>query len=51
MKLLVSDLDGTLYTRDEQQNQANIIALNEWIAAGNLFAVATARRIHHYSIL
>ena len=55
MKLLVSDLDGTFYPKKEvknsQQFQENIEAVKKWIENGNKFAVATARGLHHYSVL
>ncbi len=47
MKLFVSDLDGTLFKNGEELsfgcNEANKMAIQKWIAAGNHFAIATAR--------
>lgn len=53
MKLLVSDLDGTLYPKngDQKQLSNNIKAIKEWVNKGNKFAAATARGDHHYSDL
>lgn len=53
MKLLISDLDGTLYpkTNKEIQLKRNVDAIKKWIKQGNKFAVATARGLHHYSYL
>jgi len=55
MKLLVSDLDGTLYPKSgensEKQFLNNIKAVKEWLGKGNKFAVATARGIGHYEEL
>ena len=55
MKILISDLDGTLYpTRDSDDQQwfpRNKEAVLKWIKTGNRFAVATARSIGHYSVL
>ena len=55
MKLLIADLDGTLYPKKEVKNpkqlEANIEAVKHWIAQGNKFAVATARGLHHYPVL
>lgn len=50
MKLMVSDLDGTLYPKngDRRQLVRNIKAIKEWVNRGNKFAVATARGEHHY---
>lgn len=47
MKLLISDLDGTLYPKNKHQLQKNFDAVRKWINAGNKFAVATARGLHH----
>jgi hypothetical protein len=41
--LYVSDLDGTLLQPDAQLSQRTVTLLNESIAAGKLFTVATAR--------
>lgn len=47
MKLFVSDIDGTLYWYQNKNNQGCSAeckrAIKEWIEAGNVFAVATAR--------
>lgn len=47
MKLFVSDIDGTLYWYNNQNNsgcsEACKAAIKRWIKAGNIFAVATAR--------
>ena len=44
MKLFVSDLDGTLYPPNVTDSGAeNRAAIQRWRAAGNVFAVATAR--------
>ncbi|MFI3283702.1 MAG: HAD-IIB family hydrolase [Erysipelotrichaceae bacterium] len=52
MRLIVSDLDGTLYPKksdtSETTYQKNIEAIQKWTSQGNLFAVATARGIFHY---
>ncbi len=55
MKLLISDLDGTLYPRKESPNpnqlQDNLNAVRRWVEHGNKFAVATARGLHHYPVI
>lgn len=55
MKLLIADLDGTLYPKKDVKNpnqlDANIKAVKRWVAEGNKFAVATARGLHHYPVL
>ena len=55
MKLLIADLDGTLYPKKEVKNpkqlEANVEAVKHWVAQGNKFAVATARGLHHYPVL
>ncbi len=55
MKVLISDLDGTLYPKKSVTNpnqlEDNIKAVKEWIAQGNLFVVATARGAHHYPVI
>ena len=55
MKLLVSDLDGTLYPKSNEENrrqfQDNIEAVKTWLESGNKFAVATARGIGHFEEL
>ena len=55
MKLLVCDLDGTLYPKKDVANphqfEDNINAVKRWMQKGNIFAVATARGLHHYPIL
>ncbi|MBQ4342548.1 MAG: HAD family phosphatase [Erysipelotrichaceae bacterium] len=47
MKLLVSDIDGTLYWYNKQNNKGVSdkcrTAIRNWMDAGNRFAVATAR--------
>ncbi len=52
MKLLISDLDGTLYPRKESlnphQREENFKAVKRWVDRGHQFAVATARGLHHY---
>ena len=40
MKILVSDFDKTLYTKDYQEN---IKAINDFVSKGNVFIVATGR--------
>lgn len=54
-KLLIVDLDGTLYPKKEVKNpnqlEDNIKAVKRWINHGNKFAVATARGLHHYPFL
>lgn len=51
MKLLISDLDGTLYpiksVNQTKQLQNNLEAVKKWVSLGNKFAVATARGIWH----
>ena len=55
MKLLISDLDGTLYPSKNyeipDQFERNIEAVHKWVNHGNMFAVATARGVHHYPVL
>ncbi|MBQ7889429.1 MAG: HAD-IIB family hydrolase [Erysipelotrichaceae bacterium] len=55
MKLLIADLDGTLYPKKDVKNpnqlESNVEAVKRWIAEGNKFAVATARGLHHYPVL
>ncbi len=55
MKVLISDLDGTLYPKksidNEKQFNNNIVAVKKWIKQGNKFAVATARGSHHYEVI
>lgn len=55
MKVLISDLDGTLYPRKIDENskqlQNNIAAIKKWINYGNIFVVATARGKHHYDTI
>ncbi|MGL4819866.1 MAG: HAD family hydrolase [Bacilli bacterium] len=43
MKLLVSDLDGTLLNGNHEIDQASLALVAEWCAAGHLFIVATGR--------
>lgn len=43
--LLVSDIDGTLVDRDFICNQKNIDKINEFIALGGKFAIATGRAL------
>ncbi len=43
MKLLVSDFDGTLYNDHYKEN---IEAVNRFVDAGNLFAIATGRDLN-----
>ena len=43
MKLLVSDLDGTLLGKDKEVNPAIVAAIHRWQEAGNAFAIATGR--------
>lgn len=54
-KLLISDLDGTLYPRKESvnphQREDNFKAVKRWVEQGNKFAVATARGLHHYPVI
>ena len=55
MKLLVSDLDGTLYPKSSVTNpnqfEDNIKALHKWLEHGHKFVAATARPDYHYPIL
>lgn len=55
MKLLVSDLDGTLYPRKEVANknqfEDNIKAVREWVKNGNKFVAASAREKRHHQQL
>lgn len=55
MKLLIADLDGTLYPKKNVENpnqlEDNIKAVKRWTEQGNKFAVATARGLHHYEYL
>lgn len=55
MKLLISDLDGTLYPKSDFENkdqfENNVKAIQKWVNVGNKFAVATARGIHHHQVL
>ena len=43
MKLLVSDFDGTLFNDHYKEN---IEAVNRFVDAGNLFAIATGRDLN-----
>lgn len=43
MKLLVSDLDGTLLEKDKAVIPELVAAIERWQAAGNVFAIATGR--------
>lgn len=55
MKVIISDLDGTLYpkksTKNVEQFKNNIAAVRRWIDMGNVFVVATARGKHHYDVV
>lgn len=55
MKLLISDLDGTLYPKKNgtkpTQLADNMKAVKRWVEHGNQFAVATARGFHHCPVL
>lgn len=55
MKLMITDLDGTLFPKKDVENprqfEDNIEAVKNWIDQGNIFAVATARGIHHCDVL
>lgn len=55
MKIIICDLDGTLYPKknlsNKNQLQDNIRAVRKWKDAGNEFVVATARGMHHYEEL
>lgn len=44
MKMLVSDFDGTLYTKNYQKN---IEAVNRFVDAGNLFVINTGRNLNN----
>lgn len=52
MKLLVSDIDGTLfpskYAKNPNQLEDNLAAIKKWISLGNQFALATARNLRDY---
>ena len=41
--LIVSDFDGTLVNDDGTITESNKIAINEYIAAGGVFAISTGR--------
>lgn len=43
MKLLVSDLDGTLLGKEKLVQPEIVAAIQKWQAAGNAFAIATGR--------
>ncbi len=48
MKLLLFDLGRTFYPiSNPAQQKRSIAAVHQWIAAGNQFAVASARGLHH----
>ncbi len=55
MKMIVCDLDGTLYPRKDVLNKNqladNLTAVRKWVEKGNVFVAATARGIHHYEEL
>lgn len=55
MKILISDLDGTLYPHKEfkvpNQLTNNIKAVKKWTENGNVFAIATARGFRHYEVI
>lgn len=54
MKILISDLDGTLYpkkTAKEGQLERNVEAVKRWVEAGHKFVAASARGLHHYDQL
>ncbi len=46
-KLFVSDLDGTLFYHNDENNfsisDENLFAINDFVSDGNIFAIATAR--------
>ncbi len=42
-KLIVSDYDGTLVNADGTVSEQNIKAINEYMAAGGIFAISTGR--------
>jgi Cof subfamily protein (haloacid dehalogenase superfamily) len=44
-KIFFSDLDGTLLTSDKRVSEKTKIALDEFVAAGNHFAICTGRGI------
>lgn len=44
MKMLVSDFDGTLFTKDYKKN---IEAINKFVSAGNLFVICTGRDLNN----
>lgn len=43
MKILASDFDNTLYIKDEEQLNKNILSLKEYLSKGNLFCIITGR--------
>ena len=49
MKVIVSDVDGTLFphksVKNPKQLEDNIDAINRWVNLGNQFAIASARGI------
>lgn len=55
MKLLVSDLDGTLYphkqVKNKNQFEDNVKAVREWVEKGNKFVAASARDKRHHEQL
>lgn len=55
MKLLITDLDGTFYPKNDNETKdqlhENVAAAKKWVAAGNIFAVATARGVGHYDTI
>lgn len=44
MKILVSDFDNTLFTKDYLEN---IKKINEFVKKGNMFIIATGRNVNH----
>ena len=54
MKVLVTDLDGTLYPKNDIDGlliTQNIRSLDEWHSKGNKIIIATSRGIGHLSEL
>lgn len=51
MKILASDFDNTLYIKDEEQLNKNILSLKEYLSKGNLFCIITGRSYTSIKIL
>ena len=43
MKILASDFDNTLYIKNENELNKNILALKKYLSKGNLFCIITGR--------